>query len=247
MLIKDITNPDYIRSIIRQSPYSLDNNTVSDGAYTVTGSYMGEIPFGPAYIGVGVSQNGREIWSGTTYGGDSSGNLLSEKYNKLILVKWFSLKKPDEQAVVAVDLTTGKEKHLTGKGRYYQAGHFYSFNMAYYSKFGIDDTICHDLETGETFLLSKLLKNDIRDIYNWGISPVPDTIIVMDKGATNNLHLYNIRSKKIVESISVDFKPLKKMFVRFFLDKENGSSLIQFRDHDHPDMNIQYKLIDFQL
>ena len=102
--------------------------------FDVIKKYAGEIRFGPAYCTVKVASKGYEIWNGkdSKYGEESFiYNNLSEKYNRLILIKWYS-QDPHEQQIVSVDLTTGIETPLVEHQRYYYAGHFQTFDGIFY-------------------------------------------------------------------------------------------------------------------
>lgn len=243
MTITPITNPEYTRRIVAQYPYDLADEQITDGPYTVKGGSMGEIRFGPPYIGVDVYKNGAQIWESHTYGGELfCHNILSAPHHKLILVKWFSYKDPDQQAVVEVDLLTGKERELTPRKRYFYAGHFYSCNMIFYSQTGAD-VICKDLDTGQTFDLLQELGLDIQNVRSWGLSPIPNTILVLS--AKGNLYLYDIKHKRVLEKTTFDITPFKDCTTHFFLDKQGGKTLLRFWEGLEPGKGETYMLVEF--
>ncbi|HEU5146881.1 MAG TPA: hypothetical protein VFT90_09205, partial [Chryseosolibacter sp.] len=71
--------------------------------YEVRTTDAGEVRFGPEYKFVKVYSKGVEIWDGgkNIYGAESfQHNVIGEKYNKLILIRWFFESDPCEQTVV---------------------------------------------------------------------------------------------------------------------------------------------------
>lgn len=243
MTITPITRPEYTRRIVAQYPFDLADGAITDGPYTVKGSYIGEIPFGPPYIGAAVYKGDTKIWDNATYGGELfCHNILSAAHHKLILVKWFSHKDPNQQAVVEVDLLTRKERELTPRARYFYAGHMYSCNMVFYSETG-GNIICKDLDAGQTFNLMEELGLDIQNVRDWGLSPIQNTILVL--AAKGNLYLYDIKYKRIVESTTFDITPFKDCTVGFFLDREGGKTLLRFREGLEPGRGETYMLVEF--
>ncbi len=243
MTITPINNPEYTSRIVAQYPYDLANEQITDGPYTVKGNYIGEIRFGPAYISAVVYQNDTKIWDSNTYGGELfCHNILSAPHHKLILVKWFSFRDPNQQVVVEVDLLTKKERELTPRARYFYAGHMYSCNMIFYSETA-KDIICKDLDTGQTFNLTQQLALDIQNVRSWGLSPVPNTILVLSpKG---NLYLYDIKHKRIVESTTFDITPFNNCTTHFFLDKQGGKTLVRFWEGTQHGRGETYMLVEF--
>jgi len=246
-----IENKEYIRSILNLYPFYLDSN-IKDGNICVQSNYAGEVRMGPPFYQVTVLNNQTEIFKDAIYGGEIfCHNILSEKHNRLILVKWFSEVNPYEQVIVSIDLISGKEVFLTGKDRYFNAGHFDSFDGIFYSKSGITDTFCKNLETHETFMLEETLNKHINHFFSWGLSPLKDTIIVVTKEKKNNLIIYNLKNKKIESACTMDFDLSENGKISCFLDKENNAVLIEFSDYDLKanrriiNERKQYKILEF--
>lgn len=227
-----IENKEYISSILNLYPFYLNSN-IKDGNVCIQSTYAGEIRMGPPFYQIAVLNNRKEIFRDAIYGGEIfCHNILSKKYNRLILVKWFSEVDPYEQVIASIDLISGKEVFLTGKDRYFNAGHFDSFDGIFYSKPGITDTFCKNLETHETFMLEETLKKQINHFFSWGLSPLKDTITVVTKEKENNLITYNLKNKKIESACTMDFDFSENGRISCFLDKENDAVLIEFSDYD---------------
>ncbi|MCJ8153953.1 hypothetical protein MKJ01_09310 [Chryseobacterium sp. SSA4.19] len=231
MNIKVIEDREYIRSILNLYPFYLDSN-IKDGCISVQSAYAGEVRMGPPFYLVAVLNNQKEIFKDAIYGGEIfCHNILSKKYNRLILVKWFSEVNPYEQVISSIDLISGKEFFLTGKDRYFNAGHFDSFDGIFYSKPGTTDTFCKNLETNETFMLEETLNKDINHFFSWGLSPLKDTITVITKEKKNNVIIYNLKNKKIESACTMDFDISENGKISCFLDKENDMVLIELSDY----------------
>lgn len=252
MTIRPIDDQEYITSILKKYPFTIADSKIEDGRYSIDCDYLGEIRFGPPYFSVSVFNGTKKIWESSTYGGELfCNNIISARCNKLVLVKWFSSSDPDKQVVTEIDLKTGKEKYLTEEGRYTYAGHFDSFDGIFYSKSGVNDTICLDRETQETFLLNETLGKDIDNVFSWGLSPVENTIIVISNSEKENVILYDLKYKKILEAISMPYKLSENGDARCFLDKEKRSVLIELSDYDLlEDRTIvnerkEYRIVEF--
>jgi hypothetical protein len=252
MTAKPIEDQQYTDSVLEKYPFTIEHGKIEDGRYSVKCGYLGEVRFGPPYFAVNVFKDNEKIWGDSTYGGELfCENIISEKYNKLILVKWFSLSDPNDQIVTEIDLETAKEKQITEKGRYFYAGHFNSFDGIFYHKRGVQDTICIDFESQETFLLQETLKHDIEHVLSWGLSPIENTIIVISNTKKENIILYDLKNKKILKRITVHYKLSENGKIRCYLDKKNESVLIQFSDYDVlvdgkiSNERKEYKLLEF--
>ncbi len=242
MKIIPIEDQKYAESIIEKYPFIIDRGEISDREYSLQCSYEGEIRMGPPYYFVEVLRNGNKIWNGRTYGGEIfNKNIISAKYHKLILVKWYSLD-PNNEVVVEVDLETGKEKILTDDARYHYAGHFDSFDGIFYAATD-KDLICENFETKEKFLLNETLNRSLDNIISWGISPVRNTIIVVTGDKTHNVILFNLKNKLIVNMATMENNLSHDGRISCFLDKENERIIFEFNDYEKTEegnKTIQY-------
>ncbi len=231
MTIIPIEDPKYANSVIEKYPFIIDSGEISDKEYGIQCSYEGEIRMGPPYYFVEVLRNGNKIWSGRTYGGEIfNKNIISAKYHKLILVKWYSLD-PNNEVVVEIDLATGIEKVLTKEARYHYAGHFDSFDGIFYAATG-KDLICENFETKEKFFLNKTLNKSIDNVISWGLSPIRNTIIVVTGDETHNVILFNLKNKLIVSTATMEHNLSSDGRINCFLDKENEKVVFKLSDYE---------------
>lgn len=232
MNIRIAEDKEYINSILNLYPFFL-NDHVKDGNILLKCTYAGEIRMGPPYYQVEVFNSGQQIFRDAIYGGEIfCENILSEKHNRLILVKWFSQKDPYDQVVVSINLSDGKEVFLTDKYRYFTAGHFDSFDGFFCSKFGIKDIFCENFETREKFMLTETLNKHIKAFHSWGLSPIKNTITVLTKEKKDNVIIYNLKDKKIENACTMHFDLSENGSIRCFLDKKNETVLFEFDDYD---------------
>lgn len=229
MTIIPIEDQLYADSVIEKYPFIIDSGKISDKEYSLQCSYEGEIRMGPPYYSVEALRNGNKIWNGRTYGGEIfNKNIISAKHRKLILVKWYSLD-PNNEAVVEINLETGREKVLTDEARYHYAGHFDSFDGIFYAATG-KDLICENFETKEKFFLNETLNRSIDNIISWGISPVRNTIVVVTGDETHNVILFNLKNKLIVSTATIENNLSSDGRINCFLDKENEKIIFEFHD-----------------
>lgn len=205
--------------------------------YELQALWAGEIRFGPEYNFIKVYSKGTEIWDGgkNIYGAESfQHNVIGEAYDKLILIKWFSLSNPREQAVVEINLATGKETKLDMNQRYWEAGHFNSFDGMFYKKGDINDYLCKDFELKSDFLLHERISQKIEGAFSWTVTSVKDCILVYSRQAKDNVVLFNLRKKEVADFQTIDFDISKKGTPRVSscLDKKRSELLIRFHDHE---------------
>ena len=253
LLTKNI-NSEYIESIKEKYPFSLHGEKIQDGDFIVKSSYAGEIRMGPPYFYVKVEKNNSVIWkSDSIHGGELFfKNILSERFKKLILVKWFSTMDPSQQTIVMIDLENGIEKEIVERQRYYWAGHFHSFDGIFYSDSNKDDIRCRDLENNSDFLLFERIKEKISNPISWSISDIDNTIIVFTNDTYDNVFLFDIRKKEIIDSLKMPMELSQNGKIYSFLDKDNGKLLIELKDYDLTSENRiinnrkTYNVIDFK-
>lgn len=252
MVIIDTDNNEYIKLILEKYPFELGSGKISDGRFELKCDYAGEIRFGPPYYKVNIFENEIKIWENYIYGGELfCQDILSAKFNKLILVKWHSLS-PNDETIVEIDLISKKEKEITKKSRYHFAGHFNSFDGIFYSEFGINNIICKDLVTDESFLINELITKYINNVINWGISSIDNTILVLSQNLNKfTITVFNVKLKRIEDEGQFEFNVSDNVSFNFFLDKDNKKSLLEISDYDLlEDRTIindrkYYKLIKF--
>lgn len=205
--------------------------------YEVQTARAGEIRYGPEYKFIKVYSKGVEIWDGgkNIYGAESfQHNVLGEAYDKLILIKWFSVSNPYEQAVVEINLATGKETKLDMNQRFWEAGHFNSFDGMFYRKSDIKDYLCKDFEAKSDFLLFERISEKIKNTFSWTVTSVKDCILVFTRQTTDNIFLFNIRKKEIVDFQTIDFEASERSIVSIsaYLDKKDSELTIRCHDHE---------------
>lgn len=223
----DLDEPGFWKYV---EPFSVYKTSL----YEVKTSRAGEIRFGPEYKFIEVYSKGVLIWDGgkNIYGEESfAHNVIGEKFDKLILIKWFSQTDPREQAVVEINLATGRETKLDMNQRYWEAGHFNSFDGAFYRKSDIKDYLCKDFEAKTDFLLFERINEKIQDAFAWTVTSIKDCIMVYAKNPADNAILYNIRKKEIVDWATLDIDPSVKGFSSF-LDKVNDQLMIRCHYYD---------------
>ena len=132
--------------------------------------------------------------------------------------------------VVEVDLATGRERTLVEHQRYWEAGHFNSFDAIFYRKSEIKDYLCKDLEAKTDFLLYERIKEKIKAAFQWGVTSITNTIIVFTREDKNNVVLYNIRKKEVVDYNTIDFHPSERGSLRSYLDKSTGQLIVHCSD-----------------
>jgi hypothetical protein len=226
----DINDNQFAELIKSFSVYKTD-------LYEVQTSRAGEIRFGPEYKFIKVYSKGVEIWDGgqNIYGEESfQHNVLGEAYDKLILIKWFSESNPYEQAVVEINLATGKETKLDINQRYWEAGHFNSFDGMFYKKSDIKDYLCKDFAAKSDFLLYERINEKIKNAFSWTVTSIKDCILVYSRQTTDNVLLFNIRKKEIIDFHTIDFEVSERgtLNISSHLDKRNSELTIRYHDHE---------------
>jgi len=234
-LLQQNIDKEYIDNLKRNYPFSFDSGNIQEGIFEVKSKYAGEIRFGPPYFNISVLSRENEIWTGrnSVYGGELFfHNILSERYKKLVLVKWLSKRDPNDQTIVLIDLENGRETEIFERQRYWWAGHFHSFDGIYYKKNNIKDILCRDFESRTDFLLFERINEKISNPINWSISSIENTIIVFSKAIKDNVILYNIRKKEVLETLTMPFELSNNGRIYTYLDKNSKRLLIQLNDYD---------------
>lgn len=201
--------------------------------YEVRTTDAGEVRFGPEYKFVKVYSKGVEIWDGgkNIYGAESfQHNVIGEKYNKLILIRWFFESDPCEQTVVEIDLATGTETRLDMNQRYWEAGHFNSFDGVFYRKSHIKDDLCKDFGTRTEFLLFERIREKIDKAFDWSVTAVKDCILVYAQTMRDNVALYNVRKQEVVEFMTLDIPLTERTAIFSRLDKRNNEVIVRCHD-----------------
>lgn len=175
--------------------------------YEIRADYACSNFYAPDFFRVAVYDNNREmIWSGgerTFIDTLFVTEIISEKYNRLVLCSVGDVADPATMEVIAVDLINGSEQVLAGPGSHHSYGHLQSSDAAYYSTG--NKTHCVNLETGNSIVLSDILDNHFKDIKTWWPCPVKDCILVITIAAENNISLFNIVGQVVTEQLTLDF------------------------------------------
>lgn len=233
----NLKNEEFEELAKRNSLINIDtySSVLKTDFYDIDLRFAGEIRYGPAYYHLKIYSREYEIWDGgrNIYSSESfKYNAVGDKYDKLILLKWFSTNNPYEQTVVEINLNTGMETALDMRQRYWASGHFYSFDGAFYKKNDIEDFLCKDFEYNIDFLLFERIRARIKSAFQWSISPVDDCIVVYSKEKQDNVVLFNIRKKEIIDYQTYDFELSERGCINSSLDKNSNVLIINTHDYE---------------
>ncbi|MCQ2335642.1 MAG: hypothetical protein MJ010_00450 [Paludibacteraceae bacterium] len=151
-----------------------------------------------------------------------SNNCISKRYHNFIILKVDGLK----QIPYVIDWITGRKLSVDSSDDYEQSGLFYSFNCAFYKKSNESEWRCYDIYNGERFLLKERIDSTI-NVKEWSICPVPDCILIMTIEPKDNLVLYNVRKREVVQTATFPVKEDKRYSFGMYFDKEKQRVIVK--------------------
>lgn len=183
----------------------LNLNTISlmnesDGDCKIWSPYNNGDRYSPSSIGLFVYEGEHGLWLNDRLEFVSSSNccnIISKKYGKLIVEeRGAPYHKP-----ICIDFVKNKIIQIAQPGDYEYVGHFYSFDAAFYKRKG-DVLQGYNFITNSRFAFGENLLKDIQTVSQWSIGPVENCIVVFNIASDNNILLYDVVQRKIVETAS---------------------------------------------
>ena len=177
----------------------------STSLYDVRVTYATSVFYAPDFYHVSVmDKQGNTIWSG----GEALfldtlflNEFISDRYQQMVLTRVNTTEASDRMQVVLIDLKSGQEQVLNEEGFYHSAGHFISWDGIYIGTSAGVWVI--DFQRQESYFLNPMLHKHFPSFRFWSACPVDDCMLILTSGDSDNLQLFNIRSKQVVDRCSL--------------------------------------------